>query len=58
MEQLEFKFPEPSVYRVGVRVYGEKETQVYDITAMDYRQARNSVKDAVEGVEVILTRVK
>lgn len=58
MEQLAFAFPEPKTFVVGCRVKGEAGTQVYHITAMNYVQATQTVREAVYGASPILTLVK
>lgn len=45
------------VFKVGVRVPNDKNTQVYHVTASTYEDAITQVKESIPDVKVILCQV-
>jgi hypothetical protein len=54
--QYEFDFSPLPVFRVGCRVEGE--IQIYEVAAVEHRQARSFVKADVTNARPILVRIK
>jgi hypothetical protein len=54
--QMEFDFTPLPIFKVGCRVAGE--IQIYEIPAVEYRQAAGFVKAGVDGARPILVRIK
>ena len=55
-EQLTLDFDPLPTFRVGVRVKGDSSSQIYDVQAVDGKQAEQLVREGVENVTVALVR--
>lgn len=53
--QIELDFTPLPVFKVGCRVKGE--IQIYEIPAVEYRQARGFVKEGVDGARPVLVLI-